>query len=515
MRVGATIKRLLPEAIAATILLVGVLYVATSFPMGSGSRVFARLWRWQLLACQSLDEVKRHFSCVTLGGTYGGTIEDVTKPKFWRPYAFVKSFPDGRWIACAYSSSHGGWGGGTVVSRDSAGETHVFFGHVCGGVYPRGETLEECSASLQNDEVGSFWGEEVFRARPNARDIAVIVGLCVVAGLLLWKRWARKLACACLLLAATLLCFPAWRPKPPDLSAGVPTPPDLSTCTRLEVRYLDGALYHFFFGGPYWQDWLKTVLNEEERAGVRSYDTWTVTNREQIKAFADDVRQGTYVRKHGWRTRGHGTQIVCWRDSECIASLSLSAFGHSMLTADENQFRYSGGKPDLTILEPAGIKPLKARWSCVENLSDVGRWSLTPVPRRPLDPNHWCDSALEGLRDPRTNPAGMRVSFTCPSRHRSVDANEVHPQPADANGKNEPVGARTSDYAMNPNSRGLRNSPKDMVFLFESKPGWNQHGGPELFTFDNHDPKGGLVLLNDGTVKFIRTEEELKQLRWK
>ena len=49
----------------------------------------------------------------------------------------------------------------------------------------------------------------------------------------------------------------------------------------------------------------------------------------------------------------------------------------------------------------------------------------------------------------------------------------------------------------------------------ELKAGWNQHGGPELFTFDNHDPRGGCVLLNDGTVKFIRTEEELKQLRWK
>ena len=53
-----------------------------------------------------------------------------------------------------------------------------------------------------------------------------------------------------------------------------------------------------------------------------------------------------------------------------------------------------------------------------------------------------------------------------------------------------------------------------MVLLFETKAGWNQHGGPELFTFDNHDPHGGLVVLNDGTVKFIRTEEELKQLRW-
>ena len=33
-----------------------------------------------------------------------------------------------------------------------------------------------------------------------------------------------------------------------------------------------------------------------------------------------------------------------------------------------------------------------------------------------------------------------------------------------------------------------------------------QHGGPELFTFDNHNPKGGCVLFNDGTIKFIRTE---------
>jgi len=39
--------------------------------------------------------------------------------------------------------------------------------------------------------------------------------------------------------------------------------------------------------------------------------------------------------------------------------------------------------------------------------------------------------------------------------------------------------------------------------------------GPELFAFDHHDPKGGCVLLNDGTVKFIRTEQELHALRWR
>ena len=68
-------------------------------------------------------------------------------------------------------------------------------------------------------------------------------------------------------------------------------------------------------------------------------------------------------------------------------------------------------------------------------------------------------------------------------------------------------------YAMNPNCEP--DSAGDMVLLFETKAGWNQHGGPELFTFDNHEPEGGCVLLNGGTVKFIRMEDELQQLRWK
>jgi competence protein ComEC len=55
----------------------------------------------------------------------------------------------------------------------------------------------------------------------------------------------------------------------------------------------------------------------------------------------------------------------------------------------------------------------------------------------------------------------------------------------------------------------------DPVLLFETKAGWNQHAGPELFTIDNHDPKGGCVVLSNGTVKFIRSEQELRQLRWK
>ena len=147
-------------------------------------------------------------------------------------------------------------------------------------------------------------------------------------------------------------------------------------------------------------------------------------------------------------------------------------------------------------------------------------------PRPHVDPNHWCDTIVDGYRrkwtirgesdankKERTYPdAYVAKVFTCPSVHAASGENDAYSQSDKTDSSDQPPNTWTSDYAMNPNCRA--DSPEDMVFLFESKPGWNQHGGPELFTFDNRDPKGGLVLLNDGTPKFVRTEEELQQLRW-
>jgi hypothetical protein len=50
---------------------------------------------------------------------------------------------------CTHAGSHGAPGGGTIVSRDSPGEIHVFFGHGCGHLYAWGETLEEFYRSLR------------------------------------------------------------------------------------------------------------------------------------------------------------------------------------------------------------------------------------------------------------------------------------------------------------------------------------------------------------------------------
>jgi hypothetical protein len=67
------------------------------------------------------------------------------------------------------------------------------------------------------------------------------------------------------------------------------------------------------------------------------------------------------------------------------------------------------------------------------------------------------------------------------------------------------------NYAMNPNARP-RQTP-DVVLLFESKPGWNQSGGPELLTTENHRGEGCCVFFTDLHVEYVKTKD-LDSLQW-
>lgn len=69
-----------------------------------------------------------------------------------------------------------------------------------------------------------------------------------------------------------------------------------------------------------------------------------------------------------------------------------------------------------------------------------------------------------------------------------------------------------SHYAMNPHCEP--NSLADTVLLFETNGGWNQFGGPEILTTENHNGKGCNILFNDGSVKFVRTDQ-LGESKWK
>jgi len=71
------------------------------------------------------------------------------------------------------------------------------------------------------------------------------------------------------------------------------------------------------------------------------------------------------------------------------------------------------------------------------------------------------------------------------------------------------------NYAMNKNIETLdaRRAPPDMVLLFETHPGWNQSGGPEILTTENHQGDGCNVLFVDSHVEFVKTQD-LNDLKW-
>jgi prepilin-type processing-associated H-X9-DG protein len=67
-------------------------------------------------------------------------------------------------------------------------------------------------------------------------------------------------------------------------------------------------------------------------------------------------------------------------------------------------------------------------------------------------------------------------------------------------------------YAINSNLEQLgAAAPADMVLLFETRPGWNQSGGPEILTTENHQGDGCNVAFVDGSVRFLL---EFEHIRW-
>ncbi len=67
-------------------------------------------------------------------------------------------------------------------------------------------------------------------------------------------------------------------------------------------------------------------------------------------------------------------------------------------------------------------------------------------------------------------------------------------------------------YAMNPDCRP--DSVDDVVLLFEANGGWNQFGGLDLLSMENHYGEGCNILFNDGNVEFIKTKD-IGKLKWK
>lgn len=272
--------------------------------------------------------------------------------------------------------------------------------------------------------------------------------------------------------------------------------PNLSSCTRIEIQCKPSALLYFF---PF--ECQQSLLTPDERIDLKSLETIIIDEKSHLEAFAEDVRKGILFSPSLVRERSTA-HVVCYRESEVFDLFTI--YNDSILKSEGNrQFKYASGFPSIRMLTPQ-VRPLELRVQCAANLRNLWHrfllYSKAEEIRQkdssgksevayPLQ-TEWCDAMTLAYQS-----AGMPI--------KNIMAPHVCPSAADA--KNH--------YALNPNCGP--DSSADMVLLFETKAGWNQNGGPELFTFDNHDPKGGCVLLNDGTVKFIRTKEELQQLRWK
>jgi len=124
------------------------------------------------------------------------------------------------------------------------------------------------------------------------------------------------------------------------------------------------------------------------------------------------------------------------------------------------------------------------RMLCATNLAGLGRAMREYCDefQQYPSPGNWCDLLMEYAR--------LREQvFKCPANKE----------------------ARCS-FAMNPGARP--SGPSDMVVLFETRGGWNQYGGAELLTLENHAAKRGHVLFNNGHIEFVKADR-IGDLRWK
>ena len=276
--------------------------------------------------------------------------------------------------------------------------------------------------------------------------------------------------------------------------------PGLHSYEKIEIRYKPSILEFFF---PYKSQ--QSLLSPDEMEYLQLDKTIVLNNAQDIYTvahFIPHTRADTTVFVGiPFRYRSHA-EVVCYSGGKPF--LPFSIYNDDTIVIDGMKLLIFEGFPSLKKLTPH-IQAIDLRTRCANNLKN--QWfrfrihnkhealrqndpSLRNQTLYPT-PTNWCDDIL------RHYPVFDRGIYKWDDKPNVC--------PSAGEGKNH--------YAMNTNCRP--DSEADMVLLFETKAGWNQHGGPELFTFDNHEPKGGCVLLNDGTVKFIRTKEELRQLRWK
>jgi hypothetical protein len=272
-----------------------------------------------------------------------------------------------------------------------------------------------------------------------------------------------------------------------------PAPPDLTSCKRVKIRFEPSMLAFLF---PY--DNQRALMTHAEIRDLALQTDIVVADPGTLKSLVRDI--GETVSTTGVVRQHTVAHLTCHaHDANGQSTSFIISNNDSVLTDEGYRFTNIEGFESLASLTTQ-TRALDIRVRCGANLHDL--WHRLRSFRHSRKSWFRRSTTFPGVSYPKPPEWGDTITrvygysemalrpFKCPA----AEGGRCH-------------------YAMNPNCKS--DSPPDMVLLFETKADWNQHGAPDLFTFDNHDPKGGCVLLNDGTVKFIRTEEELRQLRWK
>jgi hypothetical protein len=175
---------------------------------------------------------------------------------------------------------------------------------------------------------------------------------------------ALGVLCIVLVFAALNILFRSRRTGLPG-----PSPPDLSHCTRIEVRQ-----FPITMGYPIWKtEAEKSLLTAEEVENIEGLLECVVDNPESVRTFAQLIASGSY---EGQQRGTYGTTIVhtllCHFDGR--APLCLVVYSdRTLVTEDKQVFTY---RTPLGLLQMIGsqvrsselLPQIRIRLECARNL---------------------------------------------------------------------------------------------------------------------------------------------------
>ena len=100
--------------------------------------------------------------------TWAKRFDNVSSPELASEtyHAFYRKFPDETWVIGKAIGSHGNPWGGTIITKDSTGQTRVFFGHVCVANYPLHKAFREGDGSTIADGFSNLVSQVTIKEQP-------------------------------------------------------------------------------------------------------------------------------------------------------------------------------------------------------------------------------------------------------------------------------------------------------------------------------------------------------------